>query len=77
MIGAAPTGKRPKAEYLFEPMVGNGGHWEVGAAFTSHMLFWSSESGESHAGGYLDVNVTHLLKAHQKRCFDLCNKKIK
>jgi len=74
ITGAAPAGKRPKAKYLFEPMIGNSGHWEVGAAFTSHLLFWRSESGESHMGGYLDANITHLLKAHQKRCFDLCGK---
>ena len=30
---AAPTGNSPKARWLFEPIVGNGHHWELGQAW--------------------------------------------
>ena len=29
-VVVVPTGNRPKAKYIFEPLVGNGRHWEVG-----------------------------------------------
>lgn len=74
IMAAAPTGNRPEGCYLFEPMVGNGNHWEVGAMWTSHVIFWRSEDDEKHFGGYLDANITHLFKTRQKRCFDLCGK---
>lgn len=74
IIAAAPTGNRPEGCFLFEPMVGNGNHWEVGGLWTSHVIFWRSEDEEKHFGGYLDANITHLFKTRQKRCFDLCGK---
>ena len=74
LIAAAPTGNRPEGKYLFEPMVGNGNHWEFGGLLTSHVIFWRSEDEEKHFGGYLDANITHLFKTRQKRCFDLCGK---
>jgi len=74
IIAAAPTGNRPDGCFLFEPIVGNGNHWEVGGLWTSHVIFWRSEDDEKHFGGYLDANITHLFKTRQKRCFDLCGK---
>jgi len=74
IMAAAPTGNRPDGTVLFEPMVGNGNHWEVGAMWTSHVIFWRSEDEDNHLGGYLDANITHLFKTSQKRCFDLCGK---
>jgi len=40
---AAPTGNRPLGAFLFEPIIGNGKHWEVGAGLTSHTNIWKSE----------------------------------
>lgn len=74
LTGAAPTGNRPHGEYLFEPILGNGNHWELGGQFTSHYRFWTSEDEEKHFTAYLDANLTHLFKARQTRSFDLKGK---
>jgi len=74
IMAAAPTGNRPDGTVLFEPMVGNGKHWELGIMWTSHIILWRSEDEDDHLGGYFDANITHLFKARQKRCFDLIGK---
>lgn len=72
---AAPTtGKRPNGHYLFDAMVGNGGHWELGGLLTAHYVWWRSECEDKHFGMYLDANITHLFKANQTRVFDLKGK---
>ncbi len=71
---AAPTGNRPEGCYLFEPIVGNGKHWELGAGLTSHWCFWQDECECRSMAFYLDANVTHLFKSKQCRTFDLCSK---
>jgi len=68
----APTGNRPTGNLLFEPIVGNGHHWELGGGISSHVLLWQDEDTESHAGLYLDLNITHLFASTQCRSFDLC-----
>lgn len=68
--GTVPTGNAPNAEFLFEPIAGNGRHGELGGGVTGHYIFWRSFD-ECHALGlYVDGNVTHLFDAHQKRSFD-------
>ncbi len=68
---AAPTGNRPEGCLLFEPIVGQGHHWELGAGMDSHYRFWCSEDETRDFSMYLDACVTHLFKAHQRRTFDL------
>jgi hypothetical protein len=71
--GTVPTGNAPNAEFLFEPIAGNGRHGEVGGGVTGHYVFWRSQD-ECHAlGFYVDGNLTHLFDAHQKRSFDFKN----
>lgn len=72
MRAAAPTGNRPMAHELFEPIVGNGRHWELGAQITSHVTLYGND--ETNAGFYCDANITHMFKAWQRRTFDLRNK---
>ena len=74
--GALPTGNRPSSEFFFEPIIGNGHHWELGAGLTSHYTFWNSCDNDNSIGMYVDVNVTHLFADKQCRVFDLkgrCN----
>lgn len=71
---AAPTGNRPEGYYLFEPIVGNGHHWEIGLGITGHWRPYENEQTESHLGIWFDANITHLIKATQLRTFDLCNR---
>ncbi|MCX5922115.1 MAG: hypothetical protein NTX86_02200 [Candidatus Dependentiae bacterium] len=70
---AAPTGTRPSSEFLFEPIIGNGKHWEVGGGVTAHGYLWCNEDAGSSLAVYLDANVVHLARASQKRSFDLVN----
>jgi hypothetical protein len=68
---AAPTGNAPKGRYLFEPIVGNGKHAELGGGLTFHRQLWQSEDEQRDLGIYIDANVTHLFRTHQVRTFDL------
>lgn len=68
-----PTGTRPDQEFLFDAIVGNGHHWELGAGLTSHIRFWEREDEYAQWCIYLDANITHLFKDTQKRSFDLNN----
>ncbi|MCX5922066.1 MAG: hypothetical protein NTX86_01940 [Candidatus Dependentiae bacterium] len=67
---ALPAGNKPESEYLFEPIVGNGGHFELGLGFTSHLKFWECEDNNQSIALYFDCNVTHLFDTKQVRTFD-------
>jgi len=71
---AAPTGKRPHGEWIFETEVGNGKHWELGAGFGAHWTMWRSEDEEKHFDFVVEADITHLFNAKQKRTFDLIGK---
>lgn len=72
--GAAPTGTRPTGEFLFEPMIGNGHHWELGLGVTTHVILFCDECKPRMVSFYCDANLTHLFSTHQKRTFDLISK---
>lgn len=72
--GAAPTGTRPHGRYIFEPVIGQGRHWELGAGLTAHANLWKSCDECQSFDVYLDANATHLFKARQCRTFDLVDK---
>lgn len=59
------------AQWLFEPIVGNCGHFELGGSITSHWDFWERENHKLSM--YLDANITHLFSSTQMRSFDLTN----
>ncbi len=68
---ALPTGSRPNSEFLFEPILGNGKHWELGLGFTGHVLLWEKDAQQELAF-FSNINLMHLFKARQRRSFDLC-----
>lgn len=68
---AIPTGNRPQGEFLFEPIVGNGHHWELGVGLSTHIQVWHNEKTAEHLNLFLDANFMHLFKTKQKRSFDL------
>lgn len=71
---AAPTGTRPDGRWLFEPIVGNGHHWELGGSLTTHWCSWQNCDETYAINTYVDINITHLFSAQQCRTFDLwCN----
>ena len=69
-MGVAPTGNRPRSEYIFSPIVGNGHHWELGGGVMGHVLFWEYDS--SDFGLYFEGNITHMFNDKQCRLFDMC-----
>ncbi|MDR3549842.1 MAG: hypothetical protein P4L31_00370, partial [Candidatus Babeliales bacterium] len=71
LLTRAPSGNRPNGEFLFEPISGNGKHWELGAHITSHATVWQAQDEHSSLGFYVDANITHLFKTRQTRTFDL------
>jgi hypothetical protein len=68
---AAPTGSRPNGTFLFEPVIGNGKHWECGIGFSGRVPVWEKD-GEQELSLFANLNFTHLFKARQTRSFDLC-----
>ena len=71
----APAGTRPCARYLFEPIVGNGKHWELGAGLSGSWIFKrDDECDERYMGIWLEATIAHLFKTCQCRSFDFCGK---
>lgn len=68
-----PAGTKPDARYFFQPIIGNGHHFEAGFGWTSHVMFWTRESDQSYIGFWCDANVTHMFPDTQLRSFDLCS----
>ncbi len=72
LLMAAPTGTVPDTDFIFDPIIGNGHHWEFGVHLTGHYTFQRSTDEEHEIGLYVDANISHLFDDCQKRCFDLC-----
>lgn len=72
--GAAPTGNRPRGTWLFEPVVGQGKHWELGGGIDLRWTLSRSCDENKDWTLYLDANITHLFNTRQCRTFDICNK---
>jgi len=67
-----PTGNKPTGEFLFEPIVGNGGHFTLGAGISSHWILF--DNGEDKfLGFYTFATLCHWFSADQIRSFDLHN----
>jgi hypothetical protein len=70
----APTGNRPTGEMLFEPILGNGHHWELGGGATGQVVLWKQETDDKELSFVVDGSITHLFASSQVRVFDLKNK---
>lgn len=64
-----PTGNRPKNEYFFEPVVGNGHHWGCGLGLNGRARLWEKD-GNQELSFFGELNGTHLFNAKQTRSFD-------
>ncbi len=71
IIGSAPTGNTPDPDFVFNPIVGNGHHWELGGGLTGHYEFWNCD--DQSLGIFLNGHVEHLFKDTQKRSLDFRN----
>lgn len=68
--GSIPTGTRPNGRVLFEPIVGNGHHGELGIGFYGQGLLWEKDDDKA-ISLWLEANFTHLFGNKQCRSFDL------
>ncbi len=70
-LTVVPTGNRPKAKFIFEPLVGNGKHWQLGGGFSGHFSFFGPTNADTcNLALYVEGNVTHVFSTDQKRSFD-------
>jgi len=74
ILAGFPTGGKRCCDYFFSPVVGNGGHFELGGGLTSSARLWVSDDEERSCWMYLDANVAHLFKRKLWRTFELKNK---
>ena len=66
----APTGNATTAEFIFESIVGNRHHWDVGGGLSAHAIMWQDKDQGRRIGLYFDAHVSHLFTSQQKRSFD-------
>lgn len=71
---ALPLGNRPNGQYLFEPIVGNQHHIELGIGATAHAVAWENIKTDEKVDFFLDITANHLFKSKQRRAFDLKGK---
>ena len=73
MVVRGPTGTHVRGTFLFEPQIGNGHHWELGAFIPAQWTCWNNESTDRSLTFTFEAYLTHLFSAHQCRTFDLKN----
>lgn len=66
----APTGNATNAQFIFEEIVGNRHHWDIGGGISAHAIMWQNKETGRRAGVYFDAHVSHLCTSQQKRSFD-------
>jgi hypothetical protein len=67
----APTGNKPKAHYLFEPIVGFAGHVGGEIGMTGIFKFWESCNEDYACSFVIDANAWYFADHHERRSFDL------
>jgi hypothetical protein len=67
-----PTGNKPQGIYLFEPIIGANGSWQVGATLLGAYHYLQNPEGNS-IDFYCDATATYLTKSKQTRVFSLNN----
>ncbi len=70
--GIIPTGNRPTGEFVFEPIVGNTHHGQIGAGLLGNFYLWENGCQE-FLSILLNANIYTILTSREKRTFDLKN----
>lgn len=68
----APTGNKATGVYVFEPIAGNGGHWEIMVG--SHQRFDLTKHANFSMRVEFDLDIEYLLSACEIRSFDVGGK---
>lgn len=71
----APSGIGQHQEFIFDPIIGNDKHWELGAQWWGHRTFYVSQNEQKQWMVYALAHITHPLSNKQWRVFDLKCKK--
>lgn len=69
-----PTGNKAKAEYVFEPIVGNGKHWGLMFGSQGGFNVWNSCNENWHLQFSFYTDARYLFQNKQMRSFDLKGK---
>jgi hypothetical protein len=70
-----PTGTKidqDYATYVFQPMIGNGRHLEIGGGLSGHLTFWNCDDKSLNIN--VDGYISHIFKTSSFRTFDLKDK---
>ena len=70
LIAGIPTGKRPKSEYLFEPLVGSK-HGSFGGGLNADANIWAHNNAS--IVWMMDFKYRYIFKARERRSIDLCS----
>ncbi|MGE0010418.1 MAG: hypothetical protein AB7F19_00450 [Candidatus Babeliales bacterium] len=65
-----PTGNRPEAVYVFEPILGNGHHLQIGGGINAHAVVWHNGCDRSWRI-WFDSALYYACSTRQKRTFDI------
>jgi len=71
-----PTGNEPKAVWLFEPIVGNGGHFGLGGGLRADFNLWRSDDKKGCVDFILCGNVQYLFESTNKRVWGVYNHRL-
>ncbi len=70
-VTVIPTGNRPKARYIFEPMIGDGKHWKLGGGASAHFsLFPNTDECWFNTGIYAYGRAVKAFETDQIRSLD-------
>jgi hypothetical protein len=65
-----PTGNRPTGKFLFEPIIGNGHQFEIGAGTLASLELWNNKCDKS-LSFFINGSLYYAFAGNQKRTFDL------
>jgi hypothetical protein len=68
-----PTGNKPEGHFLFEPIVGNCHHWQLGAGISGDTSVLHNDQTDRYLNLYAYGYISHPFNTTQTRTFDLCN----
>jgi len=68
---AAPTGTKPTAKYILEPLTGRGGYWGVGGYLAGNFTLWQCADERHKLFLNFMSNGMHLCTANVMRSYDL------
>lgn len=73
LVVSIPTGNAVTSHLLFDPLLGNGKHWELGLELAGNGTLWESENESDSVVLYGQAQIGHLFKTRSRRSFDFVN----